>query len=394
MEQTSETAHKTIYPDFCGTWIDVKRYPTDGRILVDSLPSSVLPLCKERESSAFTVKFKPDSSVEEAVERRINQGRKSVFKTCCKVLNPLEAVTCVGNASRNTYKITEVLVRAGEGIRLHALPLEPKVVIICTTGKDAGLEAVMHRLGVYAAAEYGLDDCLSAKKRAVLLAACKTGSKDLFIGDGIGTLTGRHEHSHQALAQFVVALQCLRPGGSLVLKLLTLEGSMISGLIFAAARWFFTGCVALCKPEFSRPTSDEVYLVATGRADTVVGAVVRGPTVSEVEVWLERSGLSKLLDVDASVRLIQRDETAAPFVVDHGFGCCVKYWTDRFILLRQHTTRRALDLCRIIIEHRPMVCIAQLRNLLEACTQNLALRELARDYMKRWPVDGLRRLSE
>jgi hypothetical protein len=331
------------------------------------------------------VHFRRDSALETAADRRVKQGRGDVLSTCCRVLNPLEALPCEDGVTCATYVLTELLLRSGEVTRLYDLQDRAETLLL---GSDPGFQVALARIGVHVV-PVPLTDCLDSIPRTLLPG---NGSSDLCVGCGIPSdLEG---HAHSTLAQFVTALHRLRPGGTLVLRLTSLDGSIVTGLLYAAVRWFFTGSVVLCKPEASRPDTEEVFLVACGRAGQEEVSAAKGPTLSKLVAWLDRIAPTAGTVQSGNVRVFHREEDAPPFGMVAGFGACVNYWSARYTLLRQKTTRHALDLCRIVIEHRPIVRRAQLQNLLTACAENVALRELAKAYMARWSLPVVSLLQE
>ena len=377
---SSDASASASYPSFDPQRVDLCNYDADGATLVATLPNSMLPLRLEAAQASFRVRYCPDKQLDLDVERRITQGRQAVFQTCCRVLNPLEGLTLEGKGTpRCTFRLAELLLRSAETYRLSQRRGIPNVLLI---GAHENLRRAFEPLRAEVS-PLPLSVCMDTRLRSAFFRQGKGSSFDLCFCEGVAAAAA-------PLAQIVIALHSLRPGGTLILKM-ALEGPTVEGLLFTVVRHFFSGAVFLCKPQASRPTGEEVYLVACGRrADDEVAANFKdAPKISDLIVWLERSTMTMVDGGRGSVQYMQRDETRPPFAVAHNFSVALSYWVSRYILLRQKTTRAALDLCRIVIEHRPIVSKQQLQHLREACAGDAVLRDIARTYAQRWSPSRL-----
>lgn len=393
---TTPAPGMSSYPPFDATAVILKNYDTESKQLLATLPSPMLPICSEREAASYLVQFQPDLEVELAADRRLKQGRGPVFAACCRILNPLEALPVEGtDVTHETYKMTELLLRAKEPERLKLLHETripnriPEVLRISASDEDTGSLVALGRMNV-AVIPFALVDCLDTKRLVPQIRNMRQDHSDLCVGEGTSSRGDVCSQARTTLAQFVVALHGLRPGGTLILKLMSLNGVILTGLLYAAVRWFFTGAVVLCKPDASCPAHAEVYLIACGRARNEDVTAAKGPSLASLIVWLERSALMKNVPDVGQVRVFHRDEHMPPFTVAESFRICVDYWSRRYAIMRQETMWHALKLCRVIIEHRPIVRQAQLDDLVMACTRNVALREIAANYLEKWPSHALR----
>jgi hypothetical protein len=378
----SSASASASYPSFDPQRVDLCNYDADGATLVATLPNSMLPLSLEAAQASFRVRYCPDKQLDLDVARRMTQGRQAVFQTCCRVLNPLEGLTLeYKDAPRCTFRLAELLLRSAEAHRLSQQRGVPNVLLI---GAHENLRRAFEPMRA-AVSPLPLDVCMDTRLRSAFFRQGKEASADLCFCEGVAAPAAA-----APLAQLVVALHCLRPGGTLMLKM-ALDGPTAEGLLFTVMRHYFAGAVFLCKPQASRPTGEEVYLVACGRrTDHEVAAQFKdAPKISDLIVWLERSAMTMVDSGSGSVQYMQRDETRPPFAVAHNFSVALSYWVSRYSLLRQKTTRAALDLCRIVIEHRPIVSKQQLQHLREACAGDAVLRDIARTYAQRWSPSRL-----
>lgn len=312
--------------------------------------------------------LQPDgASVDSEMDRRAKHVRLEVLATCCRVLNPLAGLSPHGD-----HKLAELMLRCGEAQRLRGLEHVPNVLVLRTPGDNGSAPEMMQRLRA-SVASMPLDRGL---QRMLL------DSVDLCLAEATSLCREPAAQVRAAMAQLVVALRCLRPGGTLLLKMQSLEGALVTGILYAVMRWFFTGAVTLCKPQASRPSSREVYLVALGHTSSQQAP----PRVLE---WLERAAQSTGTPATGEVSIMQPSALEVPYEVPEEFRCCVEYFAIRYILLRQRTTKHAQELCRVITEHQPLVHAAQLVTLLDSCIENAALCDRVRNHMQEWPLKAI-----
>jgi hypothetical protein len=393
-QEVTPNLQKPMYPDFDPTHVDLREYRAIGKQLTATLPSSMLPINSEAEKASYRIQFAPDPDLEAQVDRRIKQGRAAVFSTCCRVLNPLESLPCEGKTTRSTYKATELLLRSGEATRLHVMSrlsyngTLPIVLLIGVAENDSGFDVVFNRMSV-STNKITLSNCTDPRLRGLCMRDGGAPNADLCFAEGSCQNQDQQAHARTALAQLVIALSRIREGGTLIMKLMTLDGAMVTGLIYTIVRHYFLGPVTFCKPTSSRPANAEVYIIALNMAPLVHREERKAPSVASLSVWLDRSTLERSSAGKGEVLILQQDASEPPFQVNAEMTSCVDYFRRRYMLRRQAICRRALSLCRVIIEHRPITRSVQLKNLLTACTENIALRNLARKYQEQWPMSAI-----
>ena len=340
-----------------------------GCMAQESIPSSMLPISMEKENACYRVRWVPDPSVEASVNRRVRQGRKQVFSTCCRILNPLEALP--EHETRNAYKLNEVFHRSSlAGYQTCALIADP-----------GGVQALCLSWGLMAATTcLPPNACLSARARKEFVET--TGCVDLLVAMD----TGGASLDALVLArifsfQFLLALRMVRPGGALVLQLLApLDHIIVQACLAFGSKVFKS--TRLLKPEVSRSSNSERFLVAKGFS--MPKSLPKNMTIANLEVWVERCGQNEGKQLDELV--LVEDISPPPFHFPPGWQVGTDLVWRLIVLQRQKTTTKALELCRIVIGHRPMVRRTQLLALLEACCRNVVLQQLASRYMLRYPI--------
>jgi hypothetical protein len=340
-----------------------------GCMAQESIPSSVLPISMEMEKKCYRVRWAPDPLIEASIDRRVRQGRKQVFSTCCCILSPLEALP--EQETRSAYKVNEVFHRSSlAGYRTCALIADP-----------GGVQALCRRWGLMETTPcLAAGACRSARARKDFVEAA--GSVDLLVAMDIGGTSLDALALAQVFSfQFVLALKMVRPGGALVLQLLApLDHIMVQACLAFGSKVFKSA--SLLKPEASRPGNSERFFVAKGFI--VPLSLPKNMTIANLEVWVERCGQQDgkhLHDME-----LTKDVAPPPFHFPAGWQVGTDLLCRLIVLQRQTTTAKALELCRIVVGHRPMVRRAQLLALQEACSKNLVLQQLASHYMSRYPI--------
>lgn len=363
---------------------------TRGEALVNTIPSSMLPLDLEKAKLDYRLLHPLDPELDRAVTRRVALGRGPIFFTACQLTFPLASVTADPDAcvSRAMFKLNELFTE------LHLwFPTVLSVACLCEapgsyTQLIAGHyaedlpEFVLHSaaeekdvhpafdprllaaLKDKATVEHG--DILSAADRRRLVDLAR-GQCELVTADGGSDSRDPHDRAVLALAQYVAALNLLRPGGMLVLKLLDLSCESVAWPMLHSAHMLFESAV-LCKPRTSRPANTEVFLVAR----TFTGAAPE--MLTKLELWL--------------VRLVSEvEDGVAPQLPGWMRALCDMAHRE-FERAREAALRKALEVTSVIVRQAPLARYRDLRDVRETCIGYPSLQRLADEYRAKYPLVG------
>jgi hypothetical protein len=348
--------------------LDVRKIIDLGRLAIETIPSSTLPIDQDAEIRTFRNRWQVDGEVEEQIDRRMRQGRKFVFSMCCRILNPLEFLP--DTHTRAAYKMNEIIQRfkiATDGN-----------VSIC--GYEDGIQFVLSSGGGRIVSQLSPGACFNASERKTFCEHTVVLQPTLFVGvdGGIGDfedlVMGR-----TFLAQFVLAIRCLAVGGTCVLQLFApISYPLVEGVLAMCLRGF-TGTVSLCKPLASLPGTAERFLVAVGWKGPNSPDLGKKMKPADLEVWLERSAMEH-------VNGMFDEELNVPFLTPRNFSTGLDLACRLLVIERQKVTKKALELCKIIVSHRPMARREQLLALSEACYKNVSVQHMASKYTKKYPI--------
>jgi 23S rRNA U2552 (ribose-2'-O)-methylase RlmE/FtsJ len=370
-----------------------------GAALLKTIPSSMLPLNPDDETKDYRYLNKLHPELEKAVDRRVNQGRADIFSCACRLTYPLAALTVDKKkcTSRALLKLNEIFVRLRlwpsivKKRRLAFLCEAPGSYAQCVIGRilhvhpDAKLSTFLHSAETARGHPAFNDKLLTRIKeraeetivmhanilepleRHKILEAC-SGQYDMVTADGGSDSRVPLDRSVLAGAQLLTALQMLRPGGLLVLKLLDLSSREACWPLLATCNLLFAK-VTLVKPKASRCANTEVFLIAE------VFTGIEKDRVTSFEVWL--------------LHVAVHGETGvSPFPMTREFRtlCDMAYRT--FEITREKSLKQALEVTKHIIKRSPLAYHSDLQPLERTCLQNPVLKNLADTHRCDFPIIG------
>lgn len=329
-----------------------------GKLAQASLPSSMLPISAEAEARSYRKRFQPDEKIEMDVDRRVRQGRKPVFTMACRILDPL--LSLPSDHSRNVYKLNELMILCG--INLSGAS------VLLISDPDGSVEHLCKLRGAISISHLAPGACDSLKERMDL-------PEDKFdVVIGMECSDNMQAAARNVLAETTIAARSCRVGGSMILQLLCpLSDVALSGACSLALHYFHDG-MRIIKPESSRATNRERFMVARNCQPSTR----KQYSHSSMNLWLERLKQPTLVAGNTPEH--------RPFHPEDGLETGLDLLERLTSIARQQQAQKALQIVRMVVTHKPLVAKAQLMALQNACANSVPLINLSQGYLSRFPV--------